>query len=502
MSSIDTLTALLQSGNFPEPYTEMFQALISAIGGTVDLNGSKVRTNISDEVVNYLEDKLVAGGSIQLQVVGTTDKQIEITALDIEGNPINDEKVKASISDVAGYLDSKVDNSTIEVSGNKLKIVQSVLDAKADLSGGVVPIGQLPPEAKREIKVVADIAERDLLVVYEGLRVHVEDATADSSVDSGWAEYLWNGTAFSKTAENESIDIVLDWANVQNKPSSYPPSTHGHTASEVSEEANKKFMTDAERTKLSGVADNANNYSHPATHNPSIIQQDVNNRFVSDSEKTNWNNKLDATAKAADSEKLDGWDSTGYAVGKRVFEGDLNTLFSNGLYRINSTSTNIPVLGRYYALICFGNGGNVTGQLATDYQTGETYIRAYNSSWSTWRKLWDNQNDVYLVTKAKIEAVLTGEITSHTHPEGTGSAFGDPEVEKILIAEYGQIVSVSYNGDGTINIITYANSITKTHTYNADGSVATEVWKENGTAFRTFTYTYNTDGSVKTRSVA
>ena len=35
-------------------------------------------------------------------------------------------------------------------------------------------------------------------------------------------------------------------------------------------------------------------YSHPATHPPSIIEQDANNRFVTDAEKSTWNGKQNA----------------------------------------------------------------------------------------------------------------------------------------------------------------------------------------------------------------
>lgn len=43
--------------------------------------------------------------------------------------------------------------------------------------------------------------------------------------------------------------------------------------------------------KLSGIADNANNYIHPINHEPSIITQDATHRFVTDVEKEIWNNK-------------------------------------------------------------------------------------------------------------------------------------------------------------------------------------------------------------------
>ena len=49
--------------------------------------------------------------------------------------------------------------------------------------------------------------------------------------------------------------------------------------------------TTAEKTKLSGIASGANNYTHPTNHAPSIIMQDANNRFVTDVEKTTWNGK-------------------------------------------------------------------------------------------------------------------------------------------------------------------------------------------------------------------
>lgn len=53
--------------------------------------------------------------------------------------------------------------------------------------------------------------------------------------------------------------------------------------------------TTAEKNKLNGIANGANNYTHPANHPASVITQDVNNRFVSDTEKSKWNEKADKT---------------------------------------------------------------------------------------------------------------------------------------------------------------------------------------------------------------
>lgn len=52
---------------------------------------------------------------------------------------------------------------------------------------------------------------------------------------------------------------------------------------------NSGLMSGSDKTKLDGVATGANNYTHPATHPPSIIAQDANNRFVTDTQITQWN---------------------------------------------------------------------------------------------------------------------------------------------------------------------------------------------------------------------
>lgn len=53
--------------------------------------------------------------------------------------------------------------------------------------------------------------------------------------------------------------------------------------------------TNEEKTKLANVASNANNYTHPTSHPPSIMTQDANNRLVTDSEKSTWNSKAPTT---------------------------------------------------------------------------------------------------------------------------------------------------------------------------------------------------------------
>jgi hypothetical protein len=45
-------------------------------------------------------------------------------------------------------------------------------------------------------------------------------------------------------------------------------------------------------TKVGGMDDNANNYSHPANHAATVITEDSTHRFATDAEKTTWNAKV------------------------------------------------------------------------------------------------------------------------------------------------------------------------------------------------------------------
>jgi len=79
-------------------------------------------------------------------------------------------------------------------------------------SFGVIEDNYLP--SFRDIRVVDDITALNAIIdQYNGLRVHVIDATDDPDVDDGWAEYLWLSdlSEWKKTIEREtSIDMSHD----------------------------------------------------------------------------------------------------------------------------------------------------------------------------------------------------------------------------------------------------------------------------------------------------
>jgi hypothetical protein len=76
------------------------------------------------------------------------------------------------------------------------------------------------------IEIVATIAARNALAAsaQRNLLVLVEDATGDATVASGAALYSWKeaGATWSKITEYESVDVVLNWANIQGRPTSSP----------------------------------------------------------------------------------------------------------------------------------------------------------------------------------------------------------------------------------------------------------------------------------------
>ncbi len=67
--------------------------------------------------------------------------------------------------------------------------------------------------------------------------------------------------------------------------------------------------TTLEKSKLSGIAEKANNYVHPASHPAEMITQNETHRFVSDNEKSSWNATLQSSKDYSDATYRQ---STGY----------------------------------------------------------------------------------------------------------------------------------------------------------------------------------------------
>lgn len=62
--------------------------------------------------------------------------------------------------------------------------------------------------------IAADITARDVLTVDTADEVYVVDASADPTVTTGGAKYIWDGAAYVKMAEDESFDVTIAPTNL------------------------------------------------------------------------------------------------------------------------------------------------------------------------------------------------------------------------------------------------------------------------------------------------
>lgn len=196
--------------------------------------------------------KLVNGSIKQLDATvtgGTPEEAGALVALDENGlidssvlNIPSSEDIQNAITDSHTHTNKSVLDSTTEAFTSALKSTyDGYSTSKQDVLGftpensankgiangyasldenGLVPVSQLPVQVK-ECLVVENITARNAITdLFSGLRVYVINASDDPTVESGGADYVYDGTQWIKTSEAESLDLVLSWDNLLNKPTS------------------------------------------------------------------------------------------------------------------------------------------------------------------------------------------------------------------------------------------------------------------------------------------
>lgn len=129
--------------------------------------------------------------------------------------------------------------------------IQALIDASVGSLSGVV--------------VVANIAERNALTLTANTQVLVIDASADSTVASGSATYIYkvDTTSFIKISEAESMDLVINWSAIVGKPSSSVAAiddavnkAHAHTnktqLDKISENGDGQLVYNSQEYTISG----------------------------------------------------------------------------------------------------------------------------------------------------------------------------------------------------------------------------------------------------------
>jgi hypothetical protein len=146
--------------------------------------------------------------------------------------------------------------------------------------------------------------------------------------------------------------VLLDRAN----------HTGTQSADSIVDGTTNKAYTATEKTKLSGIATGATNYSHPSNHPPSIITQDASNRFVTDAQITTWNGKQAAL---------------GFTPVDAATVGA-----ANGVAPLGATSkvniTFLPFNGTTKQVM-FNNGTSIDGATNVSIDNGELLLAANNS---------------------------------------------------------------------------------------------------------------------------
>jgi len=101
-------------------------------------------------------------------------------------------------------------------SGGSATNAQAEFEAIRTLIAGM----QSTIDGQTKMTVVADITARDALTSMNiGDQCWVLDASDDSTVTSGAAKYIYQDSTngWVKTAEAESMDVVVSWSDVTNK---------------------------------------------------------------------------------------------------------------------------------------------------------------------------------------------------------------------------------------------------------------------------------------------
>ncbi len=213
----------------PEYYLNYFLLNVGEPGFTTDTQALFVGNGISN--LKIASTELFTGNSIDAHFHDSDRSRANHTGLQLASTISDFDNSVTNLGDLRYRL---LENEILvsEISGLQTSLdsyqalsEKGIANGYASLdSSGTVPVSQLPSMGQESI-VVATITDRDNLTdLFSGLRAHVLDATADTSVASGAAGYIYDGSVWQKIYEEESLDLVIDWDLITNKPSQYPDS--------------------------------------------------------------------------------------------------------------------------------------------------------------------------------------------------------------------------------------------------------------------------------------
>ncbi len=372
-------------------------------------------------------------------------------------------------------------------------------------------------------KSILDSISQALLDKWNTVSNKVDKVTGKGLSSNDFSTALLNklngiadGAEVNVQADWNNTDSASD-AFIKNKPASFPPSSHTHTKAQISDmptklsqftndpgyltsadidtsqnhvHANKGILdsisqalldkwntvsnkvdkvsgkglstndfTAALLSKLNGIAEGANKYTHPASHPASMITEDSTHRFLTDFCKT-----------------ITDW----------------NSAAANGFYMGNDAA-NAPSTGWYFGRVTAHNANYLYQEVyqftaSADARAVPKYIRVKsNDAWGSW-------SNVTVAAAVPSNAKFTD--TVYTHPNSGASA--------------GTYKSVTVNAQGhvtggtnptTLSGYGITDAAAKSHTHNYAGSASAggaASSAEKLSASRTISLTGDVTGSAST----
>ena len=98
-------------------------------------------------------------------------------------------------------------------------------------------------------------------------------------------------TKLDGIATNANNYVHPNNANTRHVTDSQISTWNAKANTSVATQTANGLMSSTDKVKLDGIASGANNYTHPSTHPATIIIDDATHRFVTDTEKSTWNAK-------------------------------------------------------------------------------------------------------------------------------------------------------------------------------------------------------------------
>ena len=160
--------------------------------------------------------------------------------------------------------------------------------------------------AEGEVVIAYDTEEKNSAKIYVG-GAGGEKILVTADVAGAVATALEQAKTYTDTTVTEKIKALIDnapgaldtlneIATALQENQSAVDAIEAAIGNKVDKDGSKQLSdenyTSAEKTKLAGIADGANNYTHPAKHEATIITEDETHRFVTDAEKDEWSGKL------------------------------------------------------------------------------------------------------------------------------------------------------------------------------------------------------------------